>query len=327
MPRFPDLVRDTKLDTVFDGPFTVHNYDDSDDENNSRSTHRSEYWESKDRLAQGGFGEVWLQKCEQGQRGPSPDLRAVKVIQRSSFGNKNLDYINELEAIAKFSQKRYSKCFVKLLGWYEDPKRLFIAMEYFDLGDLQKYMSSNDPMPEGDAQEVVYQILHGLYFMHREGFAHRDVKPANILIKAQPPKSKWWVKLSDFGISKRIEEATYVPSTIKGTPPYMAPELVLYEPGSSSPINHQIADMWALGEISFRMLTKNAAFVDWSAVVRYVVDPTVFPSHQLHQYHISPEANSFIRSVLEPRVGERIKDQSLALGWTLDSAITALILH
>lgn len=197
MPRFPDLVRDTKLDTVFDGPFTVHNYDDSDDENNSRSTHRSEYWESKDRLAQGGFGEVWLQKCEQGQRGPSPDLRAVKVIQRSSFGNKNLDYINELEAIAKFSQKRvsylpscfrrtaanvsrvqYSKCFVKLLGWYEDPKRLFIAMEYFDLGDLQKYMISNDPMPEGDAQEVVYQILHGLYFMHREGFAHRDVKPA-----------------------------------------------------------------------------------------------------------------------------------------------------
>lgn len=197
MSRLPDLVRDTKLDTVFDGPFTVHHFDDSDDENDARSTYRSESWESVGQLARGGFCEVLLQKCEQDQRGPPRDLRAVKVIQRSRLGENNLDYINELEAISKFSQKRvrqqmssccrwftanvsrvqYSKCFVKFLGWYDDPKSLYIAMEYFPLGDLQKYMSSNGAMPEADAQEVVYQILDGLCFMHHEGFAHRDVKP------------------------------------------------------------------------------------------------------------------------------------------------------
>ncbi|KAL1858173.1 hypothetical protein Daus18300_010055 [Diaporthe australafricana] len=307
MSRLPDLVRDTKLDTIFDGPFTVHHFDDSDDENDARSTCRSESWGFVRQLGRGGFSEVLLQKCEQDQRGPPRDLRAVKVIQRSRLGDNNLDYMNELEAISKFSQKRYSKCFVKFLGWYDDPKSLYIAMEYFPLGDLQKYMSNSGPMPEADTQEVVCQILEGLCFMHREDFAHRDVKPGNILIKARPPeRRKWWVKLSDFGISKRIEESAYVQSTIKGTPPYMAPELVFYQRGSCSPIDHQKADMWALGEMSFRMLTKKATFVDLSAVARYSADPELFPSDQLDHHKASPEAKSFIRSLLELRPNDRL---------------------
>lgn len=50
-------------------------------------------------------------------------------------------------------------------------------MEYVPLGDLEKYMSGNGPMQEADAQQVSFQILEGLSYMHREGFAHRDVKP------------------------------------------------------------------------------------------------------------------------------------------------------
>lgn len=50
-------------------------------------------------------------------------------------------------------------------------------MEYVPLGDLEKYMSDNGPMQEVDAQQVSFQILEGLSYMHREGFAHRDIKP------------------------------------------------------------------------------------------------------------------------------------------------------
>ena len=66
---------------------------------------------------------------------------------------------------------------MKLLGWYDSADSLFIAMEYFPLGDLQKYMSENEPIPERDVQEVTYQVLEGLQYMHQEGFAHRDIKP------------------------------------------------------------------------------------------------------------------------------------------------------
>lgn len=49
-------------------------------------------------------------------------------------------------------------------------------MEYLPDGDLQKYLSS--PLLENEGQLIVSQILEGLSFMHDNGFAHRDLKPA-----------------------------------------------------------------------------------------------------------------------------------------------------
>src|SRR5690606_18449392 len=130
------------------------------------------------------------------------------------------------------------------------------------------------PMPEKDVQEISYQILEGLNHMHREDFAHRDIKPAvspllytiraqmcipaaanmfsslqNILIKSQPPVGSWWVKLSDFGISKRLGAHFEQNSTVQGTRFYMAPELFGVQSGGSIRINHKAADIWSLGEI------------------------------------------------------------------------------
>ena len=49
-------------------------------------------------------------------------------------------------------------------------------MEYLPNGDLHKYLTS--PLPETEGQNIVSQILEGLQFMHDNGFAHRDLKPA-----------------------------------------------------------------------------------------------------------------------------------------------------
>ena len=53
---------------------------------------------------------------------------------------------------------------------------VFIAMEYFSYGDLQNYLSSL--IPERETRQITSQILEGLLFMHDNGFAHRDLKPA-----------------------------------------------------------------------------------------------------------------------------------------------------
>lgn len=49
-------------------------------------------------------------------------------------------------------------------------------MEYLPNGDLHKYLTS--PLSEEAGQDIIFQILEGLQFMHNKGFAHRDLKPA-----------------------------------------------------------------------------------------------------------------------------------------------------
>jgi serine/threonine protein kinase len=67
-------------------------------------------------------------------------------------------------------------CFVESFGWYENDRSVFIAMEYFRNGDLQKYMK--DTFSEVEVCDIALQLSEGLAFMHSNHFAHRDLKPA-----------------------------------------------------------------------------------------------------------------------------------------------------
>lgn len=66
------------------------------------------------RLGHGGCGSVWLQECVEGKRGI--DRRAIKVIPRLNLKDKKDNYVVELEAIAKFSQKRVGGFVLSLLN-------------------------------------------------------------------------------------------------------------------------------------------------------------------------------------------------------------------
>jgi serine/threonine protein kinase len=63
----------------------------------------------------------------------------------------------------------------EFLGWYEDEDNVFLAMEYFPLGTLDKFI--REELKEEDARVISAQLLEGLKIMHEEGFAHRDLKP------------------------------------------------------------------------------------------------------------------------------------------------------
>ena len=64
---------------------------------------------------------------------------------------------------------------MELHGWFDDDTRVFLAMEYFEHGDLQKFMNSS--FPESDVGIITRQLLEGLNVMHKHGFTHRDLKP------------------------------------------------------------------------------------------------------------------------------------------------------
>ena len=82
---------------------------------------------------------------------------------------------------------QYERCFVQSFGWYESLGSLYVTMEYCELEDLQDYLSSAPPLPEIQAQEITFQVLEGVRYMHENEFAHRDLKPG---VRSQIPGFK-----------------------------------------------------------------------------------------------------------------------------------------
>ncbi|KAK4059481.1 hypothetical protein Trihar35433_10757 [Trichoderma harzianum] len=302
----PGHVRDFKLATEFrKRRQTVHFYNDPDAPPSSES--RSEFWRREKRpIGQGGQGKVYLQTCTHGGRHYTQ--RAVKVIPLQAVSGRRR-YVGELETIIKFSHDKYSKYFVKSLGWYESDDSLFIAMEYFPMGDLQKYLDAHAPLPENDTCQIISQVLRGLSVMHEEGFAHRDIKPKNILIQQCPKTeepSSWWIKLSDFGIIKRLGAVTTGASTVIGTLEYIAPERLRADQKMLPDSNYPAVDMWAVGVMTFVMLTKSYPFPYYDSIVEYRRTPIkLFPHRLLGESHVSPDGQSFVYDLMKPEPNER----------------------
>ncbi|KAJ5730855.1 Tetratricopeptide-like helical [Penicillium malachiteum] len=312
MARLPDLVEDSKLGANILPHFnvTIHTYRESDPDSRRRLVSRSEHWQRQKKIGAGSYASVWLEKCVEGGRHGASTLRAVKQIDLSRSGQKPGFYHRELEAIAKFSHSR--RCFVKSFGWYESLDNLYIAMEYLEIGDLYDYMNRRSPLSETEARQITYQILEGLGMMHENAFTHRDLKPNNILIKSHPP-NEWWVKIADFGISKRIgEDLGTASSTLRGTPGYMAPELYGFiERGSPYAV-----DIWSLGEITFDILTKTATFESLGQLFSYVDNSTSFPTHLLKKSSVSQDGIDFILALMQPDPSSRpTAHEAISLRW------------
>ncbi|KAI9773342.1 MAG: hypothetical protein M1840_007557 [Geoglossum simile] len=305
MPPVSDLIRDSKLETTFYGNYTQHVYNVSGANPRQRIMRIEECWERRENLGSGAFGTVWLEKLITDNS--KEKYRAIKGIKKGMHQSGAIDFSHELEAIAKFSHQKYNACFVKSFGWYENPGYVFIAMEYFPLGDLQNYLSS--PLPEKDTQQVTHQVLEGLSFMHDNGFAHRDLKPNNILVQSKGPD--WWVKIGDFGISKRAEGDLTALRTFSGTLGFLAPEIlaqhgILDDSDFGARKEYTVAvDVWSLGEIAFRALTGKQPFPIRS-LREYVRGASLFPVEMLRAHNVSEEGCDFLNILMAPMPEDRL---------------------
>lgn len=192
-------------------------------------------------------------------------------------------------------------------------------MEYLPLGDLHDYLSESPCLPEVEAQLVTFQLLEGLSFMHRNGFMHRDLKPKNILIKAKPPQP-WWVKIGDFGISRRADEEFSATTALHGTLGFIAPELYGLVNSGKEHRHHILgaSDMWALGETAFRMLTNKPAFPELKHLDRYAQGRSDFPAKSLTDLGVTQRAVSFLETLLTVDPEKRATaDSALEHDWML----------
>lgn len=118
------------------------------------------------------------------------------------------------------------------------------------------------------------------------------MKPQNILISANGI-----VKLCDFGFARSMSTNTIVLTSIKGTPLYMAPELV-----QELPYNHTV-DLWSLGVIIYELFVGTPPFYTnsiYTLIHLIVKDPVKFPEN------MSPEFKSFLQGLLNKAPNERL---------------------
>jgi serine/threonine protein kinase len=132
------------------------------------------------------------------------------------------------------------------------------------------------------------------------------------LVKSEGPD--WWVKISDFGISKRAEEGLTALRTFNGTPGFIAPEILVQE-GLFDDDNFEVSeeytvavDIWSLGEIAFRALTGEQPFPrPFSRSLRpYIRGASPFPVKILQAHRVSEEGCDFVKSLMTPMPKDRL---------------------
>mmetsp|Transcript_9184 Transcript_9184/g.21463 ORF Transcript_9184/g.21463 Transcript_9184/m.21463 type:complete len:340 (-) Transcript_9184:63-1082(-) len=168
-----------------------------------------------------------------GNHKPTGTPLAVKVVRVEDKGKRS-QLINELHNLLRITKSHF---LIQLYAAYvhKDTGCVHVALEYMDYGSLTDVKQKVNTVPENILALIMMQILEGLKTLHLSYVVHRDVKLGNILVN-----SRGVVKVTDFGISKRLDYAA-VCDTFVGTATHMSPERVLGEDYSFA------ADIWSLG--------------------------------------------------------------------------------
>ncbi|MFB4302591.1 serine/threonine-protein kinase [Actinomadura sp. NTSP31] len=185
-----------------------------------------DYWLAG-RLGAGGQGVVYEAYDAAGQR------VAVKALHAGFSGDGQRDMLaREIEAVARVS----SFCTARMLAAEPDAEPPYVVSEYVPGPDLAHAVAAGGPFPPGELHRLAIGIATALVAIHRAGIVHRDLKPGNVLLGPDGPR------VIDFGIA-RIADMTRSTTGVKGTPPYMAPEI--FAGGRAG----EASDVWAWGAV------------------------------------------------------------------------------
>jgi serine/threonine-protein kinase len=176
---------------------------------------------------------------------PNLDLVvALKVLRQDRLANEAFvrRFLSEAKALGRLDHPNI----VRVFNVDRDGDTVYIAMEFIEGESLASLMKQR-PFPPESLAEFGATVAEALDSAHRKGIVHRDVKPSNILLKADGR-----FKITDFGIA-RIEDPSAPEQTqageILGTPAYMSPEQVL-----SRPVDGR-SDLFSLGIILYELAT------------------------------------------------------------------------
>lgn len=192
----------------------------------------------EERIASGGMADVWRGLDEVLQR-----QVAVKVM-RADPDNEEI-FAERFRDEALHSAALLHTNITTVFDYGEDDHLTYLVMELVAGHPLSAVIRERGALPPETVRSVLAQAALALGTAHEAGVVHRDVKPANILVRDDGV-----VKLTDFGIARAMDAIGHTRvGEMLGTPNYISPEQAVGGQATGA------SDLYALGVVAHEMLT------------------------------------------------------------------------
>lgn len=234
-------------------------------------------------LGRGAMGAVFLAR-----RGES--RFAIKII-TSAHRTAMARFGREAEALAAVDRHPN---IVRIHGFSQQQDLPYLVLDFVEGGSLGDLLEEDGQrLDPKRAAEICMKVARALAFVHKRGILHRDLKPDNILIRAEDGEPL----LTDFGLAKGLDsEALTASNEILGTPFYMSPEQVSGDNESVGPRS----DLWSLGVVLYELCTGERPFRGGSTMDLLIAISSLDPHPpRRHEPSISRDLESIILSCLE----------------------------
>src|SRR5262245_41379607 len=190
------------------------------------------------------MGEVWRATDEVLGRTVAVKLILPALVNEPGFTRR---FLTEAQAMAGVQHPGV----VTIHDYRSDSSGAFLVMQYVQGEPLSRMLDRVGRLSPQATMHVVGQAAVALQAVHDMGIVHRDVKPANLLIRPDGT-----VLLTDFGIARTPQgTGLTVSGAMLGTPSYLAPEQVLGQPATA------LSDIYALGLVAYECLAGQRPFV------------------------------------------------------------------
>ena len=235
-------------------------------------------------IARGGASSVYLAESER-----LGEIVALKVLDRVPDATGDLRdferFLDEYQILATLRHPHIVR--IHDIGVADD--HLFIAMEYFPRGSLRMRMQRS--LPPREALDIAAAVGEALSAVHAVGILHRDLKPGNVMTRADGS-----LALIDFGLADAVDAQVPGAGRILGTPEYMSPEQ-----GHGEPLDAR-SDLYSLGIILYEMLVGRRPYSgDTPFAVLY--------EHRHAPLPVLPPALSMLAPLLDRLLAKRREDR------------------
>lgn len=258
-------------------------------------------YEVQRELGSGAFGAVYLAR--------DPDLNrpvAVKVPQKAVLGGTKGQerFLREARAAANLKHPHI----VPVYDFGRDGGSPYLCMAYLERGTLQDRLEQG-PLPPRQAALLALRLAEALAYAHAQGVAHRDVKPANVLLDGAGEPH-----LADFGLAHLRDASVRMTraGAVMGTLAYMAPEVAVGQAGDG-PDGLAKVDQYSLGAVLYEMLTGKLPFEGHPAALVHLAGEDPRQPPRAHNPAVPPELERICLKALAIEPTKRHEDcQALA---------------